>query len=56
MIPQHTPAQPVTLSIHEWNTILGALQFLPGLVASPISAAIQAQVSAEAPKEAPASA
>lgn len=43
MIPQHTLAAPVVLSIAEWNAVVGALQFLPGVVAGPIIAAIQAQ-------------
>lgn len=43
MIPQHTLAKPVVLSVAEWNTIIQALGYLPGIVANPISAAIQAQ-------------
>lgn len=48
-------AAPVVLSFAQWNAIISALQFLPGMVAQPIVAGIQGQVNAEAPKEAPAS-
>lgn len=50
MIPQHTPAPPVVLSVAEWNTIVQALGYLPGMVAQPIVAAVMAQTQPK-PKE-----
>lgn len=42
-IPQHTLAPPVTLSVAEWNVIIQALGYLPGMVGQPIVAAVMAQ-------------
>lgn len=43
MIPSHILAKPVVLTVEQWNTILSALRYLPGVLADPIVEALQVQ-------------